>query len=78
MQLKLSLEGHTDNVGDDDANLQLSKDRAASVKQYLKDAGISSSRITSEGYGETKPVDSNDTADGRKHNRRVEMNIKYD
>lgn len=77
-ELKLSLEGHTDNVGDDEANMQLSKDRAAAVKEYLVRAGIKSKRITSEGFGETKPVDSNDTADGRKHNRRVEMNIKYD
>ena len=77
-EMKLSLEGHTDNVGDDDANMQLSKDRAAAVKTYLIQAGIRSSRITSQGYGETKPVDTNDTAEGRKHNRRVEMNIKYD
>lgn len=77
-ELKLSLEGHTDNVGDDDANMQLSKDRSASVKRYLIQAGIKGSRITTEGYGETRPVDSNDTPDGRKHNRRVEMNIKYD
>jgi len=77
-ELNLSLEGHTDNVGDDDANMQLSKDRANAVKEYLKDAGISSKRITAEGFGETKPVDTNDTPNGRKHNRRVEMKIKYD
>ena len=77
-ELKLSLEGHTDNVGDDDANMQLSKDRAAAVKQYLVNAGIKSKRITSEGFGETKPVDTNNTPQGRKNNRRVEMNIKYD
>lgn len=77
-ELKLSLEGHTDDVGDDDANLELSKNRAAAVKQYLIRAGVKGTRMTSEGYGETKPVDSNDTPDGRKHNRRVEMNIKYD
>ena len=77
-ELKLSLEGHTDNVGDDDANMQLSKDRAQAVKQYLMDGGIKGSRITAEGFGETRPVDTNDTPEGRKHNRRVEMNIKYD
>lgn len=77
-ELKLSLEGHTDNVGDDAANMQLSKDRAAAVKEYLQKAGIKSNRITSEGFGETKPVDSNDTAGGRTRNRRVEMNINYD
>ncbi len=74
---KLSLEGHTDNVGDGAKNMQLSKDRAASVRKYLIEGGVEGSRITANGYGETKPVDSNDTANGRKHNRRVEMNLGF-
>ncbi|MFN8415196.1 MAG: OmpA family protein [Cytophagaceae bacterium] len=72
---KLYLEGHTDNVGDDDANLDLSKRRAASVKRYLVSKGIDSSRITTDGFGETKPKATNDTPEGRKLNRRVEMLI---
>lgn len=73
----LDLEGHTDNQGDDDANLDLSDRRAKAVKQFLVDYGVSESRISAKGFGETRPVDTNDTSDGRKHNRRVEMKIKF-
>ncbi len=75
--MKLHLEGHTDNQGNDDDNLILSKKRAASVRKYLVNKGISGWRITSEGFGESRPVDTNDTAAGRKNNRRVEMTLKY-
>lgn len=72
---KLYLEGHTDSEGNDDANLDLSKRRSASVKKYLVKKGVSDLRITTDGFGETRPVSSNDTAEGRHKNRRVEMTI---
>jgi outer membrane protein OmpA-like peptidoglycan-associated protein len=74
---KLHLEGHTDNVGNDDANMDLSKRRAASVKRFLVEKGVQDYRITTDGFGETRPVDTNDTEEGRHRNRRVEMNIIY-
>jgi OmpA-OmpF porin, OOP family len=72
---KLYLEGHTDNVGEDAANMDLSKRRSASVKNYLVKKGVTADRITTDGFGETRPVASNDTDDGRHKNRRVEMTI---
>ncbi len=75
---KLHLEGHTDNVGDDNSNMDLSKRRSESVKRYLGTKGVSANRITTDGFGETKPVDTNDTDAGRQANRRVEMNIMYE
>jgi OmpA-OmpF porin, OOP family len=74
---KIHLEGHTDNVGDDAANMDLSKRRSISVKNYLATRGVAATRITTDGFGETKPVTTNDTDDGRHRNRRVEMNIIY-
>ncbi|WP_233595405.1 Ig-like domain-containing protein [Corallococcus sp. CA031C] len=71
----LSVEGHTDDQGKDAANLDLSKRRAANVRTFLVNDGIAQERLTSEGFGETKPVDSNKTAAGRENNRRVEFNI---
>jgi len=70
-----SIEGHTDNTGKADKNLQLSKDRAAAVKQYFVRQGIDEGRLKSEGYGDTKPVADNKTAKGRKENRRVEIKL---
>ncbi|OYX83703.1 MAG: cell envelope biogenesis protein OmpA, partial [Flavobacteriales bacterium 32-34-25] len=67
------LEGHTDSTGNVAKNLQLSKDRAAAVKDYLISKGISASRLSSEGYGITKPIASNKTVEGRAQNRRVEI-----
>ncbi|MGB3947984.1 MAG: OmpA family protein [Bacteroidia bacterium] len=67
------VEGHTDNVGEDAYNLNLSKARAKSVMQYFVSKGIASSKITSEGYGESKPVATNETEEGRAKNRRVEI-----
>jgi OOP family OmpA-OmpF porin len=75
LSFKLHIEGHTDDVGDDEANLDLSKRRAISVKNYLISKGVAGTRLTSDGFGETRPVDTNTTAEGRKKNRRVEMNI---
>jgi outer membrane protein OmpA-like peptidoglycan-associated protein len=74
---KLYLEGHTDNVGDDDTNMLLSQNRARSVKAYLEQAGIQPERITTAGYGETRPVESNATSEGRKKNRRVMMDLGF-
>ncbi|MFN8625806.1 MAG: TonB-dependent receptor [Candidatus Binatia bacterium] len=70
------VEGHTDSVGTDQYNLGLSRRRAETVRTYLVDHGIAKSRITAEGMGEAKPVASNDTADGRAQNRRVELHVK--
>jgi len=72
---KFSIEGHTDDTGNAKLNQRLSEERAAAVKGYLVDNGIESSRLTSAGYGATKPVDSNKTAAGRANNRRVEVKL---
>ncbi len=72
--LKLSIEGHTDNVGNKDANQKLSEQRAASVKEYLvKNAKIAPDRLSTKGFGDTKPVADNSTEPGRAKNRRVEL-----
>ncbi|MEP1152678.1 MAG: OmpA family protein [Balneola sp.] len=75
--LRLSIEGHTDSRGNNDYNLELSKLRAEAVKQYLVNGGVSADRIGAIGYGETRPLTTNDTAQGRLKNRRVELNISY-
>jgi len=75
--LKLKIDGHTDYIGSDEYNMKLSTDRAASVKAYIESKGISSDRLISEGFGETRPVADNKTAAGRTLNRRVEMNVFY-
>lgn len=67
------IEGHTDNRGDDDFNMDLSRDRAFAVLGALLNAGVSSSRISTEGFGEGQPVANNDTREGRQQNRRVEI-----
>lgn len=73
------VEGHTDSQGSDSANLILSQDRADAVKQYLvANFGIDQEKITSIGYGETRPVASNDTADGRARNRRIDLVVRID
>jgi len=74
---KLDIEGHTDSQGKDELNLDLSKRRAAAVKQYLSNKGIASSRLYSEGFGETIPVADNNTSAGRAENRRVELKVKF-
>jgi OmpA-OmpF porin, OOP family len=74
---KLLLEGHTDNVGNDDANMDLSHHRVDAVKNFLVKEGVSDNRIETHWYGETKPKATNDTEEGRKLNRRVEMNIVF-
>lgn len=71
----IEVGGHTDNVGDENANMQLSHDRAKSVRKYLVDGGIASERIEAKGYGETTPVADNETEEGRAANRRTEFII---
>ncbi|HOW32372.1 MAG TPA: OmpA family protein [Bacteroidales bacterium] len=71
--LKISIEGHTDNVGNAQSNQSLSESRAKSVMNALTSKGISVSRLTSKGWGATKPVADNGTEDGKAKNRRVEI-----
>jgi outer membrane protein OmpA-like peptidoglycan-associated protein len=73
--LKLAVEGHTDSVGNDDYNQKLSEQRGGSVRDYLVGQGMAGGSVSSEGFGKTKPVASNDTASGRQQNRRVELVI---
>jgi len=77
VNLKLSIEGHTDNVGKDDYNQTLSENRAASVRNYLISKGVDESRLISQGFGETQPIADNKTAAGRSKNRRVVMKAAY-
>jgi outer membrane protein OmpA-like peptidoglycan-associated protein len=69
----LEINGHTDNVGKPELNMLLSQKRADAVKAYLVKKGVSESRINAQGFGDTKPVDTNSTAQGRSKNRRVEL-----
>lgn len=71
----VTLKGYTDNSGNAAKNLQLSKDRAASVKNYLVNKGVSAANIQSQGYGSANPVASNSTLAGRAKNRRVEIEL---
>ena len=73
--MEIAMAGHTDNIGSDDANLTLSADRSKAVKDYIVSKGITENRITSNGFGESKPIASNETDDGRQLNRRVEFTI---
>ena len=77
-KLKIEIGGHTDDKGSDAYNVKLSKDRAASVVTYLVSKGISAGRLTSKGYGESKPVVANDSDENRAFNRRVEFKILED
>ncbi|MCQ2332748.1 MAG: OmpA family protein [Paludibacteraceae bacterium] len=74
----LEINGHTDNVGDPEKNLNLSRERAESVRNYLIGRGIAAERLKSEGYGDTQPIADNSTKKGREQNRRVEFNIVYE
>jgi len=71
--IQIQINGHTDNSGSERYNLKLSRDRAEAVAVYLIDHTINESRITFEGYGSTRPLVSNETEEGRKKNRRVEI-----
>jgi OOP family OmpA-OmpF porin len=74
-QLRVELEGHTDASGADRYNLQLSERRAQSVRDYLINVGVPARQVEARGYGETKPIASNDTPQGRALNRRVVMSV---
>jgi OOP family OmpA-OmpF porin len=73
--VRIKIAGHTDGVGDGEYNMRLSQRRAKSVTQYLTSKGIDAKRIDTAWYGEMKPIASNETAEGRSKNRRVEMTI---
>ena len=76
--LVIEINGYTDNVGDDDANLMLSKKRSESVKRFLTQNGIDEGRIKTLYFGESQPIEDNATAAGRQKNRRVEFKIIFD
>ncbi|HNP06130.1 MAG TPA: OmpA family protein [Cyclobacteriaceae bacterium] len=73
--VEIEISGHTDSKGSDDYNLNLSQGRSQSVVDYLISQGIESYRLSAQGYGETKPIDSNDSEEGRANNRRVEFTV---
>lgn len=72
---KVEVAGHTDALGSDDVNERLSTQRAESVKQYLVQHGVDAGRISAIGYGKARPRASNDTKEGRRLNRRVEIRV---
>jgi len=72
---KFTVEGHTDSVGSAKLNQSLSESRALSVKEFLVDQGIEEFRLSAVGYGEEKPIATNNTRSGRAQNRRVEINL---
>jgi outer membrane protein OmpA-like peptidoglycan-associated protein len=74
--LKATIGGHTDSVGSDAYNMKLSERRANAARDYIVSQGIDASRITTQGFGESNPVASNDTAEGRAQNRRVEVHAQ--
>jgi outer membrane protein OmpA-like peptidoglycan-associated protein len=76
--LSLQIEGHTDSVGGDEFNQQLSERRADSVRDFLAEQGVPGSSITARGFGKAQPVATNDTAEGRQRNRRVELVVNGD
>jgi outer membrane protein ompA family P60 len=69
------IEGYTDNTGVAEHNLQLSQERADAIKAYLIRKGVKAKRLEAKGYGQTRPIESNDTERGREINRRVEINV---
>lgn len=77
-EFKLSLSGHTDNVGKPASNLTLSKNRTLAVKDYLVKKGVEADRINTEWFGQTKPIAENTTPEGKQRNRRVEMKIVFE
>jgi len=76
--LKLEIEGHTDSVGGDEYNQKLSEQRASAVRDYLIQQGIAADSVTAKGFGKSRPVVSNASAEGRQRNRRVEMIVSGD
>jgi outer membrane protein OmpA-like peptidoglycan-associated protein len=76
--LLLAIEGDTDSVGSDSYNQDLSEKRAEAVRDYLAQQNIPAGSMTAKGFGKTQPVASNDTAEGRQQNRRVELVVSGD
>jgi outer membrane protein OmpA-like peptidoglycan-associated protein len=74
-KMEIEISGHTDSKGSDDYNLELSQGRADAVRSYLVENGISELRVISKGYGETVPLEDNDTEEGRQINRRVQFTV---
>ncbi len=74
---KMIIGGHTDDQGSDETNMTLSKNRADAVARYMIGKGIDPLRISSNGFGESEPVDTNKTAAGRTRNRRVEFKVEF-
>ncbi len=72
-QIKLEIAGHTDSQGNDEHNLKLSQEQADAVLRYFGEHGVDRSRLTARGYGETRPIESNSTSQGRAINRRIEL-----
>lgn len=73
---KVEIQGYTDSDGDDNANMKLSQDRADSVKAALVQRGVSADMLSTKGFGETNPIASNDTAEGKAQNRRIAYDVK--
>ncbi|MCE7041397.1 OmpA family protein [Dyadobacter sp. CY312] len=74
--IKIEISGHTDDVGSDKENLELSRKRALSVQEYLQKTGVPPARLSSKGFGESKPVAPNESESGRQKNRRIEWRIQ--
>lgn len=75
---KVEIQGHTDNVGQAQMNMELSEKRAQAVRKYLIDAGVPATQLTAHGYGDERPIADNSTKAGRAKNRRVEFNITFE
>lgn len=73
---RVIIEGYTDNVGDAQMNLALSEQRAEAVKTIMVEAGVPAEDISATGYGDANPVDTNETPEGRAHNRRITYEIQ--
>ena len=75
---KLIIAGHTDSRGDDKQNYILSKKRSTAVAEFLEHRGVKMDRLIIQYFGEEKPIDTNDTEEGRQKNRRVEMTVLFE
>ncbi len=73
--VKIEVAGHTDSVGDEEVNLQLSQQRADAVRKYLVQSGVPPEQVEATGYGENQPIADNATVEGRKTNRRIEFRV---
>ncbi len=74
-ELRVEIQGYTDNIGPEDYNLEIGEERAQAVKDYLVGRGVSADRLTTKSFGESRPIASNDTEEGRAMNRRVEFKV---